>query len=202
MLTLQTTIQAGQICMSTELVIVVEKVADKFRAELQKAASKLCDTPYKLISPQSALRLRKLAADAASKDGKITSAPMPEEIEHEGDSVPFQIIEDVRPAMDFFLQESFGPMLGVMEVSTEEEAIEFINSSEYGLSSAIWTRDHYRALRLARKLDVSAIHINGSTVHDEATLPHGGTKSSGFGRFGGEWGLLEFVQTQTVILNP
>lgn len=188
--------------MSTELVLVVDKVADKLKAELQKATSQVCNTSYKLISPQSALRVRKLAVDAASKGGKITSAPMSEEIEREGNSVPFRIIENVRPAMDFFLQESFGPMLGVMEVSTEEEAIEFINSSEYALSSAIWTRDHYRALGLARKLDVSAVHINGSTVHDEATLPHGGAKSSGFGRFGGEWGLLEFVQTQTVILNP
>ena len=188
--------------MSTELVIVVGKVANEFRAELQKAARELCDTPYKLISPRSASRIHKLAADAASKGGKISCAPIPKEADQEGNIVSFQIIENVRPEMDFSLQESFGPMLGVMEVSAEEEAIRFINASEYALSSAIWTRDHYRALGLARKLDASAVHINGSTVHDEATLPHGGAKSSGFGRFGGEWGLREFVQTQTVIMNP
>ncbi|KAH6967690.1 Aldehyde/histidinol dehydrogenase [Ilyonectria sp. MPI-CAGE-AT-0026] len=92
-------------------------------------------------------------------------------------------------------------MLGVVTALSEDEAIEMANASEYGLSATIWTRDYYRALELAQRLDVGAVHINAPTVHGEATLPHSGNKASGFGRFGAEWGLREFLQIQTVVIN-
>ncbi|KAL6404432.1 aldehyde dehydrogenase [Ilyonectria robusta] len=192
----------GQICMSTDLAIVSREVADDFKYQLQQALRKKLDTSYKLISPKSAARWHSLTLDATGKGAEVTSSSNSSDSHPSNQVVPISLITDVNPSMEFFSVESFGPIVGVVVVSDEEEAIQTANTSEYGLSAAIWTRDHYHALELARKLEVGAVHINGSTVHDESTLPHGGNKASGFGRFGAEWGLREFLQTQTVILNP
>lgn len=91
--------------------------------------------------------------------------------------------------MDIFSAESFGPIAGIRVVSDENEAVSIVNSPNYGLSSAIWIKDMHRALEIASRLYVSALHVNGSTIHDESTLPHGGTNLSGYGRFGAEWGI-------------
>lgn len=112
------------------------------------------------------------------------------------------LVEDLNTNMDLFFTESFGPVLGLKVVETVSEAIKVARLSEYGLSAAIWTKSHHLALTLAQQLNVGAVHVNGMTVHDEATLPHGGRGDSGYGRFGGAWGLQEFLQTQTVVLNP
>lgn len=188
--------------MSTDLAIVSREVADDFKCHLQQALRKKLGTSYKLISPKSAARWHSLTSDATAKGADVISSSNSSEGHPSNQVVPISLITDVKPSMEFFSVESFGPMVGVVVVSDEEEAIQTANASEYGLSAAIWTRDHYRGLGLARKLEVGAVHINGSTVHDESTLPHGGNKASGFGRFGAEWGLREFLQTQTVILNP
>ncbi|KAH7162008.1 aldehyde dehydrogenase [Dactylonectria estremocensis] len=191
----------GQICMSTDLVIVSRDIVEDFRVELRQALRKHFGTSYKVISSRSATKSHGLFADAAAKGSNVLSSESHED-HLNTQIVPISVIEDVQPSMEFFSVESFGPMLGIATVSNEDEAIEMVNASEYGLSAAIWTRDHYRALELAQRLDVGAVHVNASTVHDEATLPHGGVKASGFGRFGAEWGLREFLQTQTVVLNP
>ncbi|KPM38686.1 hypothetical protein AK830_g7880 [Neonectria ditissima] len=196
------TLNGGQICMSTDLAIVARETAQSFRDELRKAFYKVGGTSHKVISSQSAGRSQSLFADAAAKGAKVLSSAAFSDSRASTQAVPVSIIEDVQPSMEFFSAESFGPILGMVVVESEDEAIDIVNGSDYGLSAAIWTHDYHRALRLARRLDVGAVHINASTVHDEATLPHGGSKSSGFGRFGAEWGLKEFVQTQTVTMNP
>jgi acyl-CoA reductase-like NAD-dependent aldehyde dehydrogenase len=200
--------QGGQICMSTDLVVVIQKAAAGFREKLQQAFNGLVRVQCRLISSQSASRVRMLAADAVAKGAVAMPGPQAAEaadqLESEAQTsemTPFYVLDNIQPSMDFFALESFGPMLGVVVVPDEEAAIQLVNGSEYGLSAAIWTRDQHRALGLAQQLDVGAVHINASTVHDEATLPHGGCKSSGFGRFNAAWGLCEFVQTQTVVLH-
>jgi acyl-CoA reductase-like NAD-dependent aldehyde dehydrogenase len=72
------------------------------------------------------------------------------------------------------------------------------NDTEYGLNSAIFTKDLGRAMHMAKNIRAGAVHINSMTVHDENALPHGGTKSSGWGRFNGLYGLSEWVQTKSV----
>ncbi|KAH6877161.1 aldehyde dehydrogenase domain-containing protein [Thelonectria olida] len=196
------TLNGGQICMSTDLAIVTSDVADSFKDKLRQAVEKLRGTSHKVIIERSAARSLALSTDANGKGAKVTSTIELPSSTLGPQHVPVTLIENVQSSMDFFSQESFGPLLGVVVVDSEEEAIRLVNECEYGLSCAIWTQNHHHALELAQRLDVGAVHINASTVHDEATLPHGGSKLSGFGRFGAEWGLQEFVQTQTVILNP
>lgn len=103
--------------------------------------------------------------------------------------------------MELYEIESFGPVFGTVSVQTEDQIFKMIQQAKYGLSSSIISRDHYRALQLARCIKAGAVHINAMTVHDEATLPHGGFGESGWGRFGAGWGLEEFVQTEVVTLH-
>ncbi|OJJ79206.1 uncharacterized protein ASPGLDRAFT_159344 [Aspergillus glaucus CBS 516.65] len=79
-----------------------------------------------------------------------------------------------------------------------KDAPALVDDTEYGLTAALYTNNLFRGLRVVKQIDSGAVHINSMTVHDEAVLPHGGWKSSGFGRFGGISGYDEFLQTKTV----
>ncbi|KAF5703222.1 salicylaldehyde dehydrogenase [Fusarium mundagurra] len=184
---------------SSDLVLVEKDVADEFRAELTKQLQSRNGSAYRLVGPKSQSRVQALVSDAEAKGSSVKLST-----EHQTDSnqIPITILDNIDSSMDFLRTESFGPCLGIVAISDGDEAVKIVNDSDYGLSGAIWTRNQYAALEMARRLQVGAVHINSSTVHDEATLPHGGTKLSGFGRFGAEWGLKEFVETQTVIMHP
>ena len=100
--------------------------------------------------------------------------------------------------MDLYYSESFGPQLTLSTFTTEAEALELANDTEYGLAASVFTQDLRKGLRLARGIESGAVHINGMSVHDEPRLVHGGVKSSGFGRFGGDAGMQEFLKTKTI----
>jgi len=104
----------------------------------------------------------------------------------------------VKKDMDLYYTESFGPTVTLLSVSSDEEALKIANDTEYGLSGAVFTKDLTRGLSLAKRIESGAIHINSMSVHDEPTLPHGGMKKSGFGRFNANAGLDEFVRTKTI----
>lgn len=108
------------------------------------------------------------------------------------------VLEGVTKDMDIYYHESFGPSVSLLTFETEEEALAIANDTEYGLASAIFTGDLVTGLRIARQLEAGAVHINDMSVHDEPRLPHGGAKKSGFGRFGGQWGVDEFMRTKTI----
>lgn len=113
------------------------------------------------------------------------------------------VVEGVTPDMDIYSHESFGPLISLIPIETTDEAVAvaIVNECRYGLSAAVHSKDDYRALSLAKELQVGAVHINGATVHDESTLLHGGYRDSGWGRFGAGWGLAELVQTKTMVMN-
>ena len=186
--------------MSTDTVLVVKSVAAKFRDLLRAVVERKQNQGFRVINEKSQDRIEKLVGDATSKGAIVTR----QAIEDSVDSscvVPLAFVEDIEEAMEIFSMESFGPVLALKVVEDTAEAIKLVSHSGYGLSAAIWTKNHHLAISIAQRLQVGAVHVNGMTVHDEATLPHGGSGLSGFGRFGGPWGLGEFVQTQTVILN-
>jgi acyl-CoA reductase-like NAD-dependent aldehyde dehydrogenase len=119
----------------------------------------------------------------------------------DGAAMTKSVVRHLTPEMNLWDIESFGPCVGIIEVKDVEEAIRISNESFYGLSSSIFSSDRASAISLARRLEVGAVHINAATIHDEPTLPHGGVKDSGFGRFGGRWGVMEWVKTKTVMVN-
>ena len=107
----------------------------------------------------------------------------------------------VTPAMRIYGEESFGPLVSVIPVGTPEEAVTVANDTQYGLSGAVFTRDVGKGLEIARKLRTGICHVNSSTVQDEAQMPFGGVKDSGWGRFGARAALEEFTELRWVTVQ-
>jgi acyl-CoA reductase-like NAD-dependent aldehyde dehydrogenase len=82
-----------------------------------------------------------------------------------------------------------------------DESVRIANDTEYGLSAAVFGRDINRAMAVARRIESGICHINGPTVHDEAQMPFGGVKDSGYGRFGGKAGINEFTELRWLTIQ-
>ncbi|KAH6668250.1 putative aldehyde dehydrogenase [Halenospora varia] len=190
----------GQICMSTDTVLVAISLYLESRKMLLAVlrSPDLLPQITRMITTKATTRVRSLITDAlqhgatihiSSQDSTDTTedGDSGHKVNHElesRDSVPATVIEGVNSKMRVYTEESFGPLVSIKAVEGDDEAVGIVNECRYGLSAAIHTRNHYKALYLAKRLRVGAIHINGSTVHDESTLPHGGYGDSGWGRFG------------------
>ena len=149
-------IQAGQICMSTERVIVQRSVVEQFRHVFSTVTGQMFSSFQVLVTPTAAHKNRMLVADAKSKGASIlfespSSRPAADSA---AATMPTTIVDGVTRAMDLYTVESFGPITCMIVVESEEEAIAAANDSEYGLSSAVFTNNLLRALRVARKLEV------------------------------------------------
>jgi benzaldehyde dehydrogenase (NAD) len=194
----------GQICMSTERVVVDRRVADELVAKLaKKAASLLAGDPREgkhvlgaLIDPASVERLRELLADATAK-GAILAAGGG----GQGASMHATVVDRVTREMRLYGEESFGPIVTVVRVDGDEEAIATANDTEYGLSAAVFSKDLARALAAARRIESGICHINGPTVYDEGQMPFGGMKGSGYGRFGGKAAIAEFTELRWITVQ-
>ncbi|KAG4034815.1 hypothetical protein MFRU_002g01660 [Monilinia fructicola] len=192
-------LHSGQICMSTERVLVHKNVAAEFEAEFAAATAQIFPSLSTLINPHGVSKNASLIADSLSKGGSILHGTAPLPASAPTTKMSPVILKSVTPSMAIYQEEAFGPTVSVIEFSTEDEALRIANDTEYGLAAGIFTRDLQRGLRMARAIESGAVHINGhnGSVHDEAALPHGGMKNSGFGRFG-SMGLGEWVRTKTV----
>jgi len=111
------------------------------------------------------------------------------------------VLYGVTPEMRLYHEESFGPLASIVVVANAEEALRVANDTEYGLSSAVFSRDVNKAMKLAERLETGMCHINGATVHDEPQMPFGGVKDSGWGRFGGKAALEEFTELRWMTIR-
>ena len=111
------------------------------------------------------------------------------------------VVDRVTPKMRIYGEESFGPVVTIVRVNDDAEAIRAANDTEYGLSAAVFSQDIARAWNVARQVETGICHINGPTVHDEPQMPFGGVKGSGYGRFGGKAGLEEFTVLRWITLQ-
>ena len=191
-------LHSGQICMSTERIIVHKNIKDKFEVALKGEVDAMFPGEMTLINTAGVAKNKKLLSDAMSKGAKIVSGDPEQKANGDGTKMSPVVVSSVTPQMDMYMTESFGPTVSLLEVETEEEALRIANDTEYGLSSSVFTQDLGRGLRLAKEIETGAVHINGMTVHDEPTLPHGGAKASGFGRFNSAGGLEEWVRTKNI----
>jgi acyl-CoA reductase-like NAD-dependent aldehyde dehydrogenase len=103
--------------------------------------------------------------------------------------------------MRIYHEESFGPVVSVVIADSTDDALRIANDTEYGLSSAVFSRDINKAMRVAEKVQSGICHINGATVHDEPQMPFGGVKASGWGRFGGKAALEEFTELRWITIR-
>lgn len=194
-------LHAGQICMSTERIIVHKDIETEFVMKLQDHVKKLSETSghdQPLITIQSHQKNMDLVRDATSKGAKILSDDNYEIHHATGPVIRPVILSPVDKSMDVFYKESFGPLVSVLIAESDERCVEMANDTEYGLTAAVFTKDLQRGLRFAHQLESGAVHINSMTIHDENSLPHGGVKRSGYGRNNGDEGLGEWVQTKTI----
>lgn len=196
-------LHAGQICMSTERILVNAKVADQFREALKGAMDQLFAVKAdgtgapQLVNSLPVTKNKKLLDDAISKGAKAIYGD-PSHNESSATRMRPVIIENVNEKMDIYHTESFGPTVSLYVVENDEEALRIANDTEYGLSSALFTEDLKRGLAIAKQMETGAVHINTMSVHDEPALPHGGVKKSGFGRFNGVAGLDEWTRTKVI----
>jgi benzaldehyde dehydrogenase (NAD) len=195
----------GQICMSTERIIVVDAVADEFAARFKaKVASMAVGDPREGTTPLGAVVDKRtvecvsgLIEDAlASGAEQLTGGETTQNV-----LMPAHVIDKVTPEMRLFREESFGPVVAIIRARDEEQAIELANDTEYGLSASVFTRDIARGLKIARRIQSGICHVNGPTVHDEAQMPFGGMKASGYGRFGGKAGIDAFTELRWITVE-
>jgi acyl-CoA reductase-like NAD-dependent aldehyde dehydrogenase len=193
----------GQICMSTERVIVHEKIADEFVQKFAARASKLpAGDPRghvvlgSLVTPEAAQKMEDFIKDGVDKGATLVAGG-----KRTGSVVEATLLDHVKPGMRTYEEESFGPVKPIIRVRDEEEAIAIANDTEYGLSASVYSRDVQRAMAVAARIESGICHINGPTVHDEAQMPFGGVKGSGYGRFGGTAAINEFTDLRWITIE-
>ncbi|PYE80619.1 aldehyde dehydrogenase [Pseudoroseicyclus aestuarii] len=193
----------GQICMSTERIIVMEAVADafveKFTARVQALTAgdpEAGEHPLgALATAAGAEHVGALIADATQKGARLIAGG------GEGTILNAAALDGVTPNMRVYSEESFGPLAAIIRAGDLDEAVRLANDSDYGLSAAVFGRDTARAMAVARRIESGICHVNGPTVHDEAQMPFGGVKASGYGRFGGIWGVAEFTDLRWITVQ-
>lgn len=193
----------GQICMSTERLIVDQSIADAFVEQLAARAAAL---PWgnprdqvvlgSLVNPNVSAKMHELIEDAASKGAKVICGG-----ESDGAMFAATLLDNVTSDMRIFSEESFGPVKSIIRVDGDEEAIAVANQSEYGLSAAVFSQDINRALACANAINSGICHINGPTVGDEPHMPFGGVGDSGYGRFGGKAAIAEFTDLRWITIE-
>ena len=141
-------------------------------------------------------RIQALINDAVSKGAKVVAGGR-----SEGTLMSATVIDGVNSSMRIYGEESFGPVVCVVRVNGADEAVRVANDTEYGLSAAVFGRDIARAFEVAKRIDSGICHVNGPTVHDEAQMPFGGVKASGYGRFGGKAGIAEFTELRWITIE-
>jgi acyl-CoA reductase-like NAD-dependent aldehyde dehydrogenase len=195
---------AGQICMSTERVIVERGVADAFAEKLARRVAALpVGNPNEgefvigsVVGPATVDRIKRLVADAAKQGAKVLVGG-----EAEGTIMRGIVVDHVTPSMALFREESFGPQVSITRVDSVDEAVRLANDTEYGLAAAVFTRDIARGLEVARRIESGICHINSPTVQDEGQMPFGGVKASGYGRFGGKAGIDAFTELRWITVQ-
>jgi acyl-CoA reductase-like NAD-dependent aldehyde dehydrogenase len=188
---------AGQICMSTERVVVDCSVAAKIGEKLASRASRLVTgDPHDegtmvgpVVNDAARERVMELIEDARAKGASVLAGG-----EADGNVISPTVLADVTPDMRIYVEESFGPVVTIVAVDGPDEAVRVANDTEYGLSAAVFGGDVDAALAVARRIESGICHVNSSTVHDEPQAPFGGMKGSGWGRFGGKAALEEFTE--------
>ncbi|TKW65935.1 MAG: aldehyde dehydrogenase [Paracoccus denitrificans] len=193
----------GQICMSTERIITVGSAGDRFvEAFAAKVEALTAGDPREgtaalgsLVNMAAADRIEGLIADAMERGATLIAGS------GRGTMLNAAALDHVNSDMRIYSEESFGPVVAIIRAASVDEAVRIANESEFGLSAAVFGRDTMAALAVARRIESGICHINGPTVHDEAQMPFGGVKASGYGRFGGIWGVEEFTELRWITLQ-
>ncbi|GAB1527379.1 hypothetical protein RhiTH_010554 [Rhizoctonia solani] len=191
---------SGQICMSANVLLLHDSIADEFLNTMKGRVLKAGQSPesaYRgLFTAQSADRVRSLINDAVAQGASLVTGST-----GSGNIIQPTILDNTPESARIVTDEIFGPAVCVIRFRDEEDAVRIANDREFGLSAAVFSKDLGRAFAIARRIESGGVHINDSTIHDYPTLPHGGWKKSGWGRFNGLEGIKEFTQLKVITVN-
>jgi acyl-CoA reductase-like NAD-dependent aldehyde dehydrogenase len=197
-------VHQGEICMCVRRILVDRAVAPAFTARFIDKVSKLPigdpRDPSTVVGPlinEWALSLISRRVDeAVSLGARLLTGGRARP-----PCYPPTVLTDIPAEAEIASEETFGPVALLETVDGAEEAIRRANASRYGLTAGIISADTYRALDLARRLEVGIVHINDQTVNDEPQMPFGGLKDSGWGRFGLQFAGEDFTDLQWITLR-
>ncbi|ASF37908.1 aldehyde dehydrogenase [Halobacillus halophilus] len=191
----------GEICMSINRLIVHEQIHDQFveafkeKVETLKVGdpSEKDTTVGPLINHGAIERIQEDLQASLDRGATLLTGG-----DAEGNIMHPTVLTNVTNDMPIASNEVFGPVIGIIKVSSEEEAITVANDTSYGLSGSVFTTDVHRGVETAKQINTGMIHVNDQSVNDEAHVAFGGEKSSGLGRFGGEWALDKFTTVKWI----
>jgi len=199
-------LNAGQSCIAAKRFIVEQDVYKSFMKLLKKEMHKLKPgdpmkekTKLGPLAREDLLKtLQRQLKYSIKKGAKLEMGGV--KIKGKGYFYPATILCNVNEDMPVFKEEVFGPVASVMQVKDEAEAIRIANHSDFGLGASVWTENHEQALRMAKKIEAGNIFVN-SMVRSDPRLPFGGIKKSGYGRELGAYGIREFVNIKTIVID-
>ncbi|MCC9737633.1 aldehyde dehydrogenase family protein [Streptomyces sp. MNU89] len=195
---------SGQICMSGDRILVHASLAEeftrKFTAKVAALPSGSPEEPHTvvgpLVTPTAARRVAALVEDAVAKGATVLTGGG----EPEGSVYPATVLTDVPREAELYHGEAFGPVCVVTAFADDDEAVALANDTDNGLTCGIITENGTHGLTVARRIRTGIVHVGDQSVADEPQAPFGGFKASGYGRFGGRWGIEAFSNTRWVTL--
>lgn len=195
----------GQICMSTERIILLDPIADEFAARFAaKSRSLKAGDPRisgfalgPMIGSEAVQRVRGLVADAQAKGALLLAGGTTHE-----SFMDATVLDHVTRGMRLYREESFGPVAALIRAESIDEAVTIANDCQYGLSASVFGHDIGQAIAVARRIESGICHVNGATVSDDPHAPFGGVKASGYGRFGGQQAVEAFTELRWITVNP
>lgn len=197
---------AGQTCSSVERVYVHEDIADAFTGRVVEAAEAIRVGPGDgeevdmgpLIDEEQLSRVEAHVEDATSKGAKVVTGG--QRLKDVGDRFYAPtVLTDVDHGMDVMVDETFGPVMPIMPVGGDQEAVELANATEYGLTASVWTPDTRRAEAIAHHLEAGTVTINDCVyTYAACETPWGGVKASGLGHTHGHAGLAAMTRPKHI----
>lgn len=198
---------SGQICMSTDRVIVHRSLAEEFTAKLSEAVNALLygdpSDQKTVVGPvvniRAAQRVSALVKDAVAKGAKLLAGTG--EIEGKGALLKPVLLTNITKAMDIYYGEIFGPATVLHIVDSAEDAVNLANDTEYGLTAGVISENLKEAIDVANRISTGIVHINDQGIGDEPMAPFGGVKDTGFARFRGQAGIDAFTTMRWVTVQ-
>jgi acyl-CoA reductase-like NAD-dependent aldehyde dehydrogenase len=197
-------VNAGQVCISTQRILVHRKVYSDFLGSLHPVVEAIrCGDPLAadtrlgpMISAKEAQRVESWIGEAVSEGARVVTGGT-----HNGASFAPTVVADVATHMRISREELFGPVVAVTPVESVDQAIEYANDTSYGLAASIFTNDVSNAWRFVRQAEAGNIHVNWTPLWRADLMPYGGLKQSGIGKEGPRYAVEEMTECKTVVFH-